>query len=272
MMASKLLNLSVTTYNCKGFDERKVTFIKDLFNKCDFLLLQEHWLYKSMFHELCRIDKNASFCATSSMNESVILQGRRHGGCAIIWRSNLSYKVKSIDCNNVRVCGVLIHLEDNCTLLLFTVYMPCDVNGAHLDEYNAVLDAISCCVCKYDPTYYIISGDFNTDFNRRSSQTLALKAFLRAEDCSAVDNGVIEYTYTTADGMHTSLIDHFVVCNSLKEKVASHSSYDHVDNMSDHVSVNCCIDIPGQYMDTGQNDCVNTYCQWDKASEMCVQN
>lgn len=253
-MASKLLNLSVITYNCKGFDDRKVTFSKDLFNKCDFLLLQEHWLYKSMFNELCRIDKNASFCATSAMDESVILQGRRHGGCAIIWRSNLSYKVKSIDCGNVRVCAVFIDLQNNCTLLLFTVYMPCDANGAHLDEYNAVLDAISCCVCKYDPTYYIISGDFNTDFNRRSAQTEALKAFLRAEECSTVDVGDIEYTYTTADGMHTSLIDHFVVCNSLRERITSHCSYDHVDNMSDHVSVNCCIDIPVQYMDTEQND------------------
>ncbi len=41
--------LSIITYNCEHADDTRLPFIKQLFNQCDFLLLQEHGLYRSQF-------------------------------------------------------------------------------------------------------------------------------------------------------------------------------------------------------------------------------
>ncbi len=57
---------------------------------CDILLLQEHWLYES---EVCKIEElgdGVCLTAASSMDKSVPRLGRRHGGCAIIWRLEIS--------------------------------------------------------------------------------------------------------------------------------------------------------------------------------------
>ena len=46
--------------------------------------------------------------------------------------------------------------------------MPCDQRqyGEGLNEYIEILNEISCCIHKLEPTYYVIGGDLNTDFGR----------------------------------------------------------------------------------------------------------
>ena len=93
--------LNIVTYNCNVFNDKKCLFIRELFQSCDFLLLQEHGQYKSRLDILSCIDENAVYCGSFAMDESVLLSGRPHGGTAIIWKSNVAYNVIPIQCKSV---------------------------------------------------------------------------------------------------------------------------------------------------------------------------
>ena len=62
----------------------KYKFMDDIFLDCDFLLLQEHWLYKSEFPKLLSLGSSTDMTAVSAMDESIHRVGRPFGGCAIV--------------------------------------------------------------------------------------------------------------------------------------------------------------------------------------------
>ena len=130
--------LNITSYNCNVFSDRKIPFIKQLFEESDFLLIQEHGLYSSMFHRFSQICSNASYCGSSDMIETEVLVGRPRGGTAILWKSDVVYDVKSIKCESSRLSAVLLTVTSIVSVLLFNVYMPCDErhDGENLIEFN----------------------------------------------------------------------------------------------------------------------------------------
>ena len=85
--------LSIVSYNCQCANDPKLPFLRELYDKCDFLLLQEHGLFKSQFGWFDKIDEQNGVgkCGVSAMNEEILLTGRPHGGVhvAIIWKSNM---------------------------------------------------------------------------------------------------------------------------------------------------------------------------------------
>ena len=103
--------------------------------------------------------------------------------------------------------------------------MPCDErrHGYNLDVYFDILDKISCCIQKYNPTYYFVGGDFNTAFNRISPQTDALRNFMDTEDLSSSSN-ITEfyYTYCSKDGNNSSTIDHILYSDNASDYILSY--------------------------------------------------
>ena len=84
----------------------------------------------------------------------------------------------------------------------------------------------------------------NTDLSRIcSGNTISLQKFVAEENLSlalsTVDNSV-EYTYIGVNNS-TSLIDHFIVSNSIHTNLLDYYTKDSVDNLSDHIPV--CINI-----------------------------
>ena len=75
----------------------------------------------------------------------------------------MKYTVKPIDCKSKRLCGVLITIDDGIDLLLFNVYMPCDLRSysKNFDEFNEVLTEISVKINTIESMYVVIGGDFN---------------------------------------------------------------------------------------------------------------
>ena len=73
--------LDIISYNCKGFKERNYDYIKNLFNKCDVLMLQETWLYKFQESNIKNlfVDSNC-FSVSSLQDDDVGRQGRPLGG------------------------------------------------------------------------------------------------------------------------------------------------------------------------------------------------
>ena len=99
-MEGHSVNLPVTTYNCKHFNDLKCKYIKAIFERSDFLFLQEHCLFKSQFSQFNKIYNSVVFTCTSAMDETVPLVGRPHGGCGIFWRSSVQNKVDIIKCKS----------------------------------------------------------------------------------------------------------------------------------------------------------------------------
>ena len=166
MNMDTITKLKIITYNCKHFVTTgdKYKFMDDIFLDCDFLLLQEHWLYKSEFPKLLSLGSSTDMTAVSAMDKSNHRVGRPFGGCAIVWRASITGQITKIysDCN--RLCAIM-YTCNNSSILLLNCYMPCD-NSTNDTEYIDILNSISQLMYTYDPSHVIIGGDLNVDFSR----------------------------------------------------------------------------------------------------------
>jgi len=46
------ISLSISSHNCRGFNDRKKDIISDLRVRTDFVFLQEHWMTEEQLGEL----------------------------------------------------------------------------------------------------------------------------------------------------------------------------------------------------------------------------
>ena len=172
-------DIKLCSYNCKGFSISKIKHIAELLSNSDILLLQETWSLKSQIGTINQYFSEFNTCGISGMNENVLIQGRRYGGCSFLYKKSLSSNITCIDMNSNRVCCIRLELN-SCTLYVFNVHFPCDTNNnEYLQEYNDVLSDISSCMIKHDIDYCIIAGDLNTDLSRvNSGNTLILHSLV----------------------------------------------------------------------------------------------
>ena len=264
--------LKLCSYNCKHFNDLKVPFCKELLSAVDFVLLQEHCLFYSKLDKLYSIDSNISFVGTSAMKEGVLLTGRPHGGCCIIWKAHLQYKVEDVICESDRLCAVVVTLSNNVKLLIMCVYMPCDGRcyGDNLIEFNDVLGEVTRVVHRINADCFVIGGDFNTDLSRNTPQVNALNRFLGDESCFAPvmsdQFSTIDYTYSALDGEVASIIDH-VFTNNVN--VSSYVTIDSIDNLSDHLAVSCELNVDVNYSNVPVKNNVKQV-SWKKATVLHI--
>ena len=91
--------IKLSSFNCKNFNNQfKQAYVGRLLQENDFLLIQEHWLYESQFHLFEELDQKTGVCVhgKSSMDPGILRQGRPYGGSAILWKSNIMFKVEPI--------------------------------------------------------------------------------------------------------------------------------------------------------------------------------
>ena len=87
-------NLKITSFNCLGFKFRNYEYIKQIFNECNILILQETWLYNFEHKNILNVIPNCQYYAVSSMDEHVLRSaGRPYGGLAVLWHRNLGFSV-----------------------------------------------------------------------------------------------------------------------------------------------------------------------------------
>ena len=267
-----MVDLSIASYNCKHLDKVlcKIDFMKNVLNTCEFLCLQEHWLYDTQYQRFDLLsDCSVDFTATSAMDSNVIRAGRPHGGTAIIWKSNLNLKVEIVSTVSNRLSAVKIYLKDDTSVILFNVYMPTDqrVDGVNLVTYQDVLAEISLICRTHDVNNIIICGDFNTDLGRETPQTVELRLFCEAENlfpCVHSDVCSVKYTYESPCGAR-SLIDHCIVSDNLSKFVRKMYTHDSVDNSSDHTAIVCEFSIQVDYIEVNVSKNIK-HCTWYKAT------
>ena len=139
---------NIASFNCKNFNNVGTRcFIENKFNDCQILLLQEHWLYESQFHLFDNVFGSnipVSYNAKSAMDQSIIRSGRPFGGNAIIWKSNIKNKIYSIDTVSTRLTCIHVSLDDENSVIIFNVYMPCDTGqrGNTFIEFQNILSEV----------------------------------------------------------------------------------------------------------------------------------
>ena len=277
-MTRKPYRLKLCSYNSNGsgFDRR--LYIKDLYSRCDILLLQEHWLYSEHLNSYTNDLENANICGTSPMKQNELLKGRPFGGTAFIWRSDSKYKVTPIDTMNDRISFVKIQI-DKYKLLLFNVYMPCDNYGlVNKEIYDNILVTIASLCDTEEHNAVIIGGDFNTDLVRLdSSNTRSLYEFFQQESLHCLSqNSSVDYTFESRVSHERSLIDHFLVSENLNSNVKHYSVRHDALNGSDHSPVVLDIDIDtsvkqcNEMLYNKSNDSERLL--WDKATPNDIEN
>ena len=103
-----------------------------------------------------------------------VLQGRPYGGVAVLWNTNMfspfiqvSRPMAVITPNNhsKRVCAVETVLPNNSKVLMCSIYMPTDNRNMLYtnDEFEMVLDDLSCCIEQSNPEYIILGGVWNSN-------------------------------------------------------------------------------------------------------------
>ncbi len=122
-------SLKIVSFNCSGFKFRNYDYLKDIFMKCDILLIQETWLYTFQHEEIGKVLVDSEHHAVSAMDECDVSRvGRPYGGCAVVWRRGLALDFRPLTTTSRRLCAVVAQSE--CAkLLLVSVYMPNDDNS-----------------------------------------------------------------------------------------------------------------------------------------------
>ena len=269
-----MADFKIASFNCKHFSgQLKKNYISDVFKKCDILMLQEHWLHEENFESaFSSLDNNISVCmqGKSAMPSNVVLNGRPHGGCVILWRSNLKYSIIPIDTISVRLNCIKINVCENYSILLFNVYMPCDDRSSHgnINEFQDILSEISVIATNENVDNLIIGGDFNTSFDRQSPQSEELRTFCNSEElfpCCKLSVSKVEYTYECLYNGARTHIDHILVSESLKDTVVKYYPEENIDNMSDHLVIFSEFNILCEYLN--MNNCRGkTRPNWYKAT------
>jgi hypothetical protein len=116
-------SLVIGTYNSRGYAPDRVYYVKHLLSLCHVLFIQEHWLFESDLARLCNGLSDVSFVGVSGMNQNELILGRPYGGTAILYRNDMDCRVKSIECNNRRMCACIFTWFDGITLLCVNVYL-----------------------------------------------------------------------------------------------------------------------------------------------------
>ena len=119
-MASNTSSINIGSFNSRGLNQSKRAYIVSLFSKLDILFLHEHWLSDAQLAVLGNIAENVSYTGVSGFSSSDILTGRPYGGCAILWRSNLTMTVTELDTGSNRICAVRF-CSDSWKLILHCV-------------------------------------------------------------------------------------------------------------------------------------------------------
>ncbi len=74
-------DLSIVSFNCKGHNDDRLDYIKQLSSLYDVVLLQEHWYHDHQIVSLSHHIDNVQVHVISGMDKSELLMGRPYGGC-----------------------------------------------------------------------------------------------------------------------------------------------------------------------------------------------
>ena len=245
-------SINLCSYNVKNYDPTKYNIIKELFDKCDFLLLQETWLIESEFIRKFKNDFPSSACISASkMDLDGIRVGRPYGGVSICYHSHLKCKVEYVATASKSICALKVNFSD-VNLMLINVYMPSSDKWDALDEYTSILQEVSNICIKNSTQHLILGGDWNADNNRNDLRSRLFKEFISNENlinCLELDISNIPYTYENSRVTPStfSTIDHFLISPNMSNVVDRFDTIFSYNDFSDHFPIMLSLNIKTEH-------------------------
>ena len=266
------------SYNSCGLGSGRMDYLRGLLPTCTFLMLQEHWLLEQQLDKFrADLGKDVLIHGLSGMESENLLHGRPFGGVAIAWNENFKGVVSPVDFDSKRICAVKIKLQClDSHILLINMYMPTDSGGLHVLDFQNTLMEASAIIHAHETPYIIVGGDLNTDISRvQSRQRLALLDFVQRENLLLALNhqlANVDYTYESKANGSRSLIDHFIVSESIHDLINCYEVSHHGYNISDHSSLHLGLNVPCSVRSARPTEsCVHDV-SWEKAKEGDVGN
>ena len=179
---------------------------------------------------------------------SELLQGRPHGGLAILWRESIGTRCSFVETDDPRLMVMEYEMDNGCKLVIINVYLPYCSNN-NLQDFIFYLAKIDMLVNECGSPYVIVGGDFNSHV---TSQGPATHMFGRELVRFVNDSGLIisdceilpeeSYTYLSEAHLSTSLLDHFVTTGNVHDLIENmYVTYDTVT--SDHHPLICNLKV-----------------------------
>ena len=131
-------------------------------------------MYNNLF-KLYRSSHGFNLFATSGINETKILLGRRYRGCSIYINKKLNCSSRLLDCDCEQICPVL-SVFHYLSILFVAIYMYGDMLS-NIDAFNFVLSSIHAFQQLYLPDHVFYGVNWNADFSRSNFHTFALSQF-----------------------------------------------------------------------------------------------
>jgi len=206
-MEGLLNNLSLVTYNCRGF-KSSMPDVQKVLNKYQIIFLQETWLSKQQLDNVsCFGVSHFAFGKADYDIDDGPINGRGHGVTATYWSKNL--KASSFSNCDGSIIGLRVCFK-NSELCLINVYIPY-CSRANTDELLAYLGKLrQLCQELQCPNIRFVGN-----FNAGATKTFGglLEDFCMENDFIISDYALLpQDTFTYISDAHntTSWIDDFV--------------------------------------------------------------
>ena len=267
--------ITFCSYNLNNYSQIKYELVKEIFNKCSFLLLQETWHVESEFIRKFKNDFPNSECISASkMDLDSIKAGRPYGGISICYHSHLKCKVEYINTQSKSICALKLYVNNIC-ILLVNVYMPSTDKREDLDEYETILQEISSICIKSSTQYLILAGDWNANLDKNNRRSTLFKDFISNENLIntlGLDIANVPYTYENmrVNPPTYSTIDHFLISPNLSNIVVSYETLFLHNDFSDHFPLKLTLDMNIEYFKTVKKSfepCV----AWHKCNDISIE-
>jgi len=237
-------DLQICTFNCRSV-KNCLPVLRELCDRFDFILLQEHWLLPDELGLLNNIHEDFLSFGVSAVDVSRdVLVGRPFGGTAILYRKMYANRLHLIQSNESRITSMQIDTNIG-PLLLATVYMPTNYgDNDSMEQYIECLSKLEAIIIDTDAAHVLIAGDFNCDSQSRFYPELC--KFLSENEIIMSDRSRLSNvsTFVSDDGCKSSWIDHVLATACLDKIITTMTVLDDVI-VSDHkplsFSVNCHI-------------------------------
>ena len=190
---------------------------------------------------------------------------RGYGGVSILYRKNMSYKIKKLPLGDCRV--VVVEVASSPPLCICNVYMPSqntkgDREG---DGYRACLDQVGEIILTYNKTHAVlVIGDLNASLTMRkgNQQDIQLKQFVDGFRLSLMQHG--ECTFFHPNKSDKAEIDYILYTGIGADVVASVDVESrNAANTSDHVPVVAVLNL--ETTQTGSTEQkIKCKPKWDK--------
>ena len=278
--------LSLVSYNMHGYNQGQNLleyFWSESEANVDIILLQEHWLTPDGLYKLANFSERYTCFGVSAMEQAVtqsVIRGRSWGGVSTLVKNSIG-DISFQHCSErlvIVACG---------SFLLINTYFPKINSDTDLCVVQSVLAEIEDSIVMHPNLQIIWGGDFNFNFNLDVAKNSLFSHFMlkyKLVSCDSILDANLHYTYCHDSLQHYSLIDFFMISNSMALDLTEFKILDLAYNLSDHCPVYIKLKCNHKYIEKKQPDqSVNAALKnnqkklrWDHAnlssySSMCQQ-